>query len=108
MKHVIVMHYSDRLWLWLVKLNTFLSSSLGLGPTLIVNRRTDLTLIPGRVVASRTLDPRVVSLYPGRSMTCGCVPGQNTTTNCQCLLPGVYARGSERPQSCYINVTCRL
>ena len=29
-------------------------------------------------LASRTLDPRVVSLNPGRSVTCGCVPGQNT------------------------------
>ena len=29
-------------------------------------------------LASRTLDPRVVSSNPGRSVTCGCVPGQNT------------------------------
>ena len=29
-------------------------------------------------LASRTIDPRVVSSNPGRSVTCGCVPGQNT------------------------------
>ena len=29
-------------------------------------------------LASRTLDPRVVSSNRGRSVTCGCVPGQNT------------------------------
>ena len=28
-------------------------------------------------LASRTLDPRVVSSNPGRSVTCGCVHGQN-------------------------------
>ena len=29
-------------------------------------------------LASRTLDPRSVSSNPGRFVTCGCVPGQNT------------------------------
>ena len=29
-------------------------------------------------LASRTLDPRVVSSNPGLSVTCACVPGQNT------------------------------
>ena len=32
----------------------------------------------GGVVASRTLDPRVVRSNRGRSVTCACVPGQNT------------------------------
>ena len=32
-------------------------------------------------LASRTLDPRVVSLNPGLSVTCACVPGQHFTTN---------------------------
>ena len=70
-------------------------------------------------LASRTLDPRVVSSNPGRSVTCACVPGQNTSPliarvfsdrtlkNLRSLLPGVYARGSKRPHSGYINVTCR-
>ena len=31
-------------------------------------------------LASRTLDPRVVSSKSGLSVACACVPGQNTTT----------------------------
>ena len=68
-------------------------------------------------LASRTLDPRVVRSSPGRSVTRACVPGQNTLPlmarvfsdrtleNRRSLLPGVYARGSKRPHSGYINVT---
>ena len=29
-------------------------------------------------IASRTLDPRVVRSMPGLSVTCACIPGQNT------------------------------
>ena len=77
-----------------------------------------MTIECSGVVASRALDPKVVSSNPGRSVTCACVPGQHTlpliarvfsdrTLNIVGpLLPGAYARGSERPHLGYINVTC--
>ena len=42
---------------------------------------TDMTFVERRgvVVASRMLDPWVVRLNPGLSVTCACVSGQNTT-----------------------------
>ena len=67
-------------------------------------------------LASRTLDPRVVSSKPGLSVTCACVPGQNTLPLIArvfsdgtlkivgpfYLVSNVYARGSKRPHSGYI------
>ena len=81
--------------------------------------RASLPLIVPVVFSSCTIyfDQMVVRSNRGRSVTCARVPGQNTTTNCpyllgcdtknrRPLLPGVYARGSKRPHSGYINVTC--
>ena len=37
-------------------------------------------------LANRTIDPRVMRLNPGLSVSFACVPGQNTTTNYLCIL----------------------
>ena len=39
----------------------------------------------GAWLASRTIDPRVVSSNPGLSVACACVPGQNTLPLIACV-----------------------
>ena len=57
-------------------------------------------------LARWTLDPRVVHLNPGQSGSVAYVPEQNTLP-LKMVGPFylVYARGSKRPHSGYINVT---